>query len=90
MGNAYSPLPLSHSLTVVNAAPRSEGHAASVLGGIRFRATESGFVAHLLAVKHGVPEFRHRRTSSPDAAGMAYTTRSKPVGIVKNRISIAA
>jgi hypothetical protein len=90
MGSTYSPLPLSQSLTVVGTTPKNEGRESPVFGAHRYHTTESGFVAHLLAVKHGVPEFRQRRTSSPDAARIAYTTRSKHTCAVKSLISIAA
>jgi hypothetical protein len=90
MGNTYSPLPLSQSLTVVGTTPENEERAQRAVSTKRYHATESGFVAHLLAVKHGVPEFRQRRTSSPDAARLAYTTRSTHTCAVKSLISIAA
>ena len=90
MGTTTAPLPLSQSLTIISTGTKNAEGRPAFAGAGRFKHTDSAFVAHLLAVKHGVPAFNRRRISSPQAAQIAYMARDKQLVHVQNLVSIAA
>jgi hypothetical protein len=69
MNQDVAPLELSRSLTVIGGSPRDTG--PKLAENMVMRA-ESGFVAQLLAVRHGAPEYRVRRRAEPGSAMAAY------------------
>jgi hypothetical protein len=86
MNQRIAPLELSRSLTVIGGSPRDTG--SNHTGAMAARAS-SGFVAQLLAVKHGAPEYRARRRAEAGSAVAAYT-RGAGSSIPVRRTDIAA
>jgi hypothetical protein len=86
MNQDVKPLELSRSLTLIGGSPRDTGSKPTDTMAAR---ASSGFLAQLLAVRHGAPEYRARRRTEPGSAAAAYA-RGAGSSIPVRRTDIAA
>jgi hypothetical protein len=89
MDQPLQPIALSRSLTLAGAASRHQGSAGSARGRATQRAS-AGFIAQLLAARHGAAAYRQRRRCTPEEARSAYLTASALQPTPAAHVSIAA
>jgi hypothetical protein len=78
MAASLPPIPPSMSLTLIDTTGAASTHSGLKAGTNRSFRTNSGFVAHLLAVRHDAPDMRLKRRATPAQAVHAYGLASQP------------